>query len=331
MAGEVCPEGARGWEGGCGEAFGPALNLGNAERLGSVRGRGDQGESGLIKVDKGWSDWVSYLARRLRPPAESAATAAHSKTQANSGDGHSVQGNPSKSKRIEGRRKQDPAIAPPSFRSLREEVLSARRRQRRARRPCSPSYSGARWERLGVSEAIQVNPSKSKWIKGGRGRRWRNARRLKLQSTGATPAQNVRKNSTIPGLRPPRTLSGKSDFVRPMNSSHASQRQMRSISARTSALDLPRRFCRRPRSSFSFPSASLRSSSVSCAYFCFSLPLISFQWPRRLVAVIPVNRSIRVAGCLRLSVDHFSVHLTKKILASCTHAERVCRHAQTPF
>ena len=52
-----------------------------------------------------------------------------------------------------------------------------------------------------------------------------------------------------------------------------------SIARRISSLFLPRRCCRRPSNSSSLPSAKVRSSSVNWAYFCFSLPLTSFQLP----------------------------------------------------
>ena len=52
-----------------------------------------------------------------------------------------------------------------------------------------------------------------------------------------------------------------------------------SISARRSSFDFPRRCCRRPRSSSSFPSAKERSSSVNWPYFCFNFPFTSFQLP----------------------------------------------------
>jgi hypothetical protein len=84
-----------------------------------------------------------------------------------------------------------------------------------------------------------------------------------------------------------------------------------SISRRISSLVLPSRCCRRPSNSSSFPSANVRSSSVSCAYFCFSFPLISFQLPliwslfmpsfrRRKRRWMPENERDKTNGVLML-------------------------------
>ena len=48
---------------------------------------------------------------------------------------------------------------------------------------------------------------------------------------------------------------------------------------RTCSRAWPVRFWIRPTSSSSFPSTNCRSSSVSCANFCFNLPLAMFQLP----------------------------------------------------
>src|ERR1700730_8551927 len=52
-----------------------------------------------------------------------------------------------------------------------------------------------------------------------------------------------------------------------------------SISDRHSSFVRPSFCCSRPNNSSSLPSEKVRSSSVNCPYFCFNLPVTSFQLP----------------------------------------------------
>ena len=92
------------------------------------------------------------------------------------------------------------------------------------------------------------------------------------------------------------SLTVRSDFLGRcprlwMNAAPLARLYRLSISFRRSSLVLPSFCSRRPSSSSSFPSANARSSSVNCAYFCFSLPLTSFQLPLNPSFVIAINIS----------------------------------------
>src|SRR5438034_9746555 len=79
--------------------------------------------------------------------------------------------------------------------------------------------------------------------------------------------------------------------------SEALQLHKFSISVRRSSFVLPSFCSRRPRSSSSFPSANVRSSSVNRAYFCLSLPFTSFQ--------LPLNCSFVIVTEFRLSDEYW--------------------------
>src|SRR6266498_120655 len=71
-----------------------------------------------------------------------------------------------------------------------------------------------------------------------------------------------------------------------------------SSSLRKSSFDLPSFCSSRPSNSSSFPSANVRSSSVNCAYFCFSLPFTSFHPPLNSSFVIVIEFRMRSADQL---------------------------------
>ena len=127
--------------------------------------------------------------------------------------------------------------------------------------------------------------------------------------------------------------SGREETQNPVEQTCAPCRDknhMSSISARSSSFVLPSLFWRRPRSSSSLPSANVRSSSVSCPYFCLSLPFTSFQLPfncrfitnKSCLTQCPVLLSCKF--CLRFAAELFGLSPTKRPRISSYKSSHLC-------